>query len=187
MQRKAREGRAAAKAWGRKTKPENRAGKRGGRTCRKRGTAASPSWPRRKAPALAVVFHTEGTLMSELIDLIFSTIVAGCVYLLFIRGLCAILKLFIQKFRFFVSSVLIAWLVELPLMYLVIDMREIVIFFPIILFPLLFTAILYINGKIRKTSFSSFEYIFCFALYIPSQLLLPNLVHIVFDIFKIPH
>ena len=166
---------------------ENRAGKRGGRTCRKRGTAASPSWPRRKAPALAVVFHTEGTLMSELIDLIFSTIVAGCVYLLFIRGLCAILKLFIQKFRFFVSSVLIAWLVELPLMYLVIDMREIVIFFPIILFPLLFTAILYINGKIRKTSFSSFEYIFCFALYIPSQLLLPNLVHIVFDIFKIPH
>ena len=92
-------------------------------------------------------------------------------YLGIVKALSFMLKLFIQKFRFFLASIFIMWPIELVSFWILQD-SDLFAFFMYVLLPGLFLVTLYLYGKSQHTSFSLFEYIFSFILYMPSHLLL---------------
>ena len=99
--------------------------------------------------------------------LIYFGTIAG--YLGIVKLISFILNLFIQKFRFFVSSIVIAWIIQIALPFALKGIEIPHNIFPLLISPCLFLCILYLCGKIRKTSFSIFEYIFSFIVYITSE------------------
>ena len=115
--------------------------------------------------------------MNLIINILASLGIIGC-YLGIVKLISFILNLFLQKFRFFASSIVIAWIAEAVLSWASEDIEIPNDIFLYIISPCLFLCILYLCGKIRKTSFSIFEYIFSFIVYLPSQFI-PFLIYII--------
>ena len=113
--------------------------------------------------------HTEWwCVMNLIINILASLGIIGC-YLGIVKLISFILNLFLQKFRFFASSIVIAWITQIALSFALKGIEIPHNIFPLLISPCLFLCILYLCGKIRKTSFSIFEYIFSFIVYLPSQ------------------
>ena len=93
-------------------------------------------------------------------------------YIAILKLISFILNLFLQKFRFFALSIVISWIAEAVLSWASEDIEIPNDIFLYIISPCLFLCILYLCGKIQKTSFSIFEYIFSFIVYIPSQFII---------------
>ena len=102
--------------------------------------------------------------------LMYLSIIGG--YIGIVKLISFILKLFVQKFIFFVISIFITWPIEILLIWITRNSKIYGDIFFVIIFPWLFLLILYLCGKIRKISFSRFEYIFSFIVYLPSQFIL---------------
>ena len=112
-----------------------------------------------------------GHVMNLIINLLASLGIIGC-YLGIVKLISFILNLFLQKFRFFALSIVISWIAEAVLSWASEDIEIPNDIFLYIISPCLFLCILYLCGKIQKTSFSIFEYIFSFIVYIPSQFII---------------
>ena len=102
-----------------------------------------------------------------LLFLIYFCTITG--YLGIVKLISFILNLFRQKFRFFASAIIIAWITEISLLVALKDIEALEDIVSFIISQCLFLCILYLCGKMRKTSFSIFEYIFSFIVYLPSQ------------------
>ena len=109
-----------------------------------------------------------GHVMNLIINLLASLGIIGC-YLGIVKLISFILNLFRQKFRFFASAIIIAWITEISLLVALKDIEALEDIVSFIISQCLFLCILYLCGKMRKTSFSIFEYIFSFIVYLPSQ------------------
>ena len=109
--------------------------------------------------------------MNLIINILASLGIIGC-YIGILKLISFVLNLFLQKFRFFALSIVISWIAEAVLSWASEDIEIPNDIFLYIISPCLFLCILYLCGKIRKTSFSIFEYIFSFIVYIPSQFII---------------
>lgn len=98
--------------------------------------------------------------------------------------LCFKYKLFFHKAHFLVLSIIVTWLLSSLLGYVFNPRSGTALF---LFFPCLCLVVLYLIGKIINISFSFYEYLFTFILYIPSEFIYIFITLLLYDKLGLQH
>ena len=101
--------------------------------------------------------------------------------------LCFKYKLFFHKAHFLVLSIIVTWLLSSLLGYVFNPRSGTALFLFFLFFPCLCLVVLYLIGKIINISFSFYEYLFTFILYIPSEFIYIFITLLLYDKLGLQH